>query len=990
MNTPLSDINDLYRLEDLAMAYRKAKVDMFYSPRACRSELCEFEARLLSNLKRIQKRLLQGQAPALPDGSWTLVPKKITHDAAESDLISSDPVHQWASIREQNPKAEFRLMAALSVEFHVFATLWIQKVGHKFEERLSDAARGNRLRRDNEGNLNPISLGSTGPYLHPYCKWRDDGIGAIRDALDKKKSVVALTADVSSFYHKLDPRFMLDAGFIDTIGVSLNAEEAALHTCFITALVDWAKDTPLQQGLPVGLTASALIANVALFELDQIIQHEVAPLYYGRYVDDIILVMENCSDFRNTTAVWDWLCVRSDGALSRQEAKDVVRFTRPYLDGSEIRFANNKNKVFVLSGPAGKALLASIEHQIYTRTSEWRSLPDFPSEGTQIESSLLTAIQANGEPADSLRKTDKVSVRRAGVALKIRDIEAYSRALPPEAWAAKRHRFFDAFIRHILVLPTFFDFFIYLTRMIELASSCADFDHLRQIIDALERILADLRDCKVTLNALGESPSLEKIQTVFREQLKDCILESIEASFPPRLSPVQRKSWRAHFGEALNLFDKHDIKTLQQTHRNYFKHDLAHRPLKQLLLPTELMGGAQNPVAKKALFNLKSDSARKLLLYVIVEGVTTLSRMARIPGSAGLSMGLLFPTRPPNIQDLYLLHPQPFSSTGAIEIATCLLGLRGFKPEGKLPEQPSSNKNLPIEISFGEKPRHKLRIAVTSWKTDQRSWVAAITKFPDPDITRFDRLNLLINSVLRCRDHPDYLILPELSVPLNWFLAIAGKLHGKGISLICGVEYQHARGKIVRSQTWAALLNDALGFPTMIIYRQDKQRPAQHEEEELKRIGGRVLKPEVRWDVPHVLDHSGFHFAILLCSELTNISYRASLRGQVDALFVPEWNQDTESFDALVESAALDMHAYIVQCNDRQYGDSRIRVPHKDSWERDIVRVKGGLEDYFVVGEIDIQALRQFQSNHRSPDRPFKPVPDGFNISHRRMTLPKP
>jgi hypothetical protein len=121
---------------------------------------------------------------------------------------------------------------------------------------------------------------------------------------------------------------------------------------------------------------------------------------------------------------------------------------------------------------------------------------------------------------------------------------------------------------------------------------------------------------------------------------------------------------------------------------------------------------------------------------------------------------------------------------------------------------------------------------------------------------------------------------------------------------------------------------------------------------------------------------------------LTNITYRAALRGNIDALFVPQWNQDTETFNPLVESAALDIHAYIIQCNDRQYGDSRIRAPYKDAWRRDLVRIKGGKNDYFVIGEIDISALRAFQSSHRSPSGPYKPVPDGFKMAFGRKILP--
>ncbi len=79
-----------------------------------------------------------------------------------------------------------------------------------------------------------------------------------------------------------------------------------------------------------------------------------------------------------------------------------------------------------------------------------------------------------------------------------------------------------------------------------------------------------------------------------------------------------------------------------------------------------------------------------------------------------------------------------------------------------------------------------------------------------------------------------------------------------------------------------------------------------------------------------------------------------------------------------------------IQFNDRQYSDSRIRAPFKESWQHDLPRVKGGITDCCVIGEIDVQALRQLQSSHRSPDKPFKPVPDGFasDFDFGRKVLP--
>lgn len=65
-----------------------------------------------------------------------------------------------------------------------------------------------------------------------------------------------------------------------------------------------------------------------------------------------------------------------------------------------------------------------------------------------------------------------------------------------------------------------------------------------------------------------------------------------------------------------------------------------------------------------------------------------------------------------------------------------------------------------------------------------------------------------------------------------------------------------------------------------------------------------------------------------------------------------------------------------------------IRATFKETWQRDLLRLKGGITDYSVIGEIDVQALRQFQSSHRSPTKPFKPVPDGFEIDFGRKVLP--
>jgi hypothetical protein len=90
-------------------------------------------------------------------------------------------------------------MACCSLDFHVLSALWMLKVGSLFDKKLSSNVHGSRLRRNRHDQINELALGSFTPYLKPFRDWRDGGINAMRSALQDKKEVLALTADVSSF-----------------------------------------------------------------------------------------------------------------------------------------------------------------------------------------------------------------------------------------------------------------------------------------------------------------------------------------------------------------------------------------------------------------------------------------------------------------------------------------------------------------------------------------------------------------------------------------------------------------------------------------------------------------------------------------------------------------------------------------------------------------------------------------------------------------------
>ncbi|MCW2244985.1 hypothetical protein M2352_000576 [Azospirillum fermentarium] len=1001
-------------INNMGLSYRKAKADLYYSSNPSLHKIWEYEKNIRENIFRLLDMINGSDESWIESpefiGTWTLSPKsvdvsgkKYPQELHGNGLIFSSPAEKWkhtcSLLAEQKkpskPNAEFRVMAECSLDFHVLSTLWMMEVGHLFDAKLTDCAYGNRLRRTQDGkHINPLSLGSFTPYLKPFRDWRDNGIKSMRTALDAGKKIIAITADVCSFYHELNPGFMLDQSFVKNIlDLELTDEQVKLNRLFVRALQVWAAGTPLKRGLPVGLPASAIVANVALLELDRVVERQVVPLYYGRYVDDILLVMENGASFRSTAEPWEWLFSRSDGKLAwaNPEEKKEIAFQPVYFQQgaseSQIHFSNTKNKVFMLAGEPGKALVDAIDHQIYERASEWRAMPQLPRSASYVGTDLLAATQSDGEAADNLRKADALTMRRAGFAIRLRDLEAYERDLLPDAWRDHRRAFFRAFTQHVLVLPQFFDLAVYLSRVIRLATACEDFCDLRKIIDALGYLHKQIKEhCTVSIKAClaNNTPPDAEIIDCWQRQLFTTVRESITAAFPPRLSKIGAQSWQEHMERYSPAFGSNNIqswplsaKDLQRDQAQWFSFDLAHMPFRFVGLPTEMVAQRGIPAKKTVAI---CGEAVDLLPDTVLEGIRQLTQWLRLKG---LPHGLLFATRPFNIAELFIVNKESYTEHGLASMRAVVLALRGFKLNEKMP---CFDKHGVLQIPDGKTPQYS--IAVSSWKTHLDSWAAAVTSSPDPDIDRYARLNRLLDGVIAHPQHSRYFILPELALPAHWFIRIARKLQGRGISLITGIEYLHAGKSRVRNQVWASLSHVGLGFPSFMIYRQDKQHPALHEELELQRVAGMEMKPDKVWKIPPIIQHGDFRFALLVCSELTNISYRAALRGQVDALFVPEWNQDTETFNALVESAALDIHAYVIQCNDRQYGDSRIRAPFKDSWKRDVLRVKGGITDYCVIGQIDVHALRQFQSSHRSPGKPFKPVPDGFEINYNRKALP--
>ncbi len=347
---------------------------------------------------------------------------------------------------------------------------------------------------------------------------------------------------------------------------------------------------------------------------------------------------------------------------------------------------------------------------------------------------------------------------------------------------------------------------------------------------------------------------------------------------------------------------------------------------------------------------------------------------------------LAFPTRALKLDEIVYIAPSVLRDPQLLKNAINLLRGAGVSSAAEIGL--SADRSIgAVEFAVPGTRTGPVRIAVTSIGTTHDQWASAAKGQRDYSLDRYDSFNSLINRILQDSSRPQYIVMPELSVPLRWALRAARKLASNNVSLLAGVEYHidFMSGKL-RNDAFVSLATRWPGYFSSIMRLQPKFAPAHQEQKDLISLLGsdNFFRPTDDLARPTIYAHGDFHFSILICSDLTNIDYRQELRGKIDAMFAIEWNKDIKSFGALVESTAADLHAYVIQANNRIYGDSRVRVPAKEEFNRDSVQVKGGLSDYYVVGEIDVMALR-FAQQIPGAASTFKPVPIGYISAHDRI-----
>ena len=1010
--------NKYISISDLYLAYRKAKAESFYdSTHPCALAFAEYEQKLELNLKHLLN-IINATNPVWMDdisflGGFSYVPKSVDESSwIDKDSIhyrAIDPIEEWNSrfVKHASKKipANYRLIINPSVNFQIISALWILEVGHQFERALDqDVSYGNRLRRyspglfspsNSSGQLNTDSLGLFQPYFSAYKRWRENGLKAMQKSLIEGKSINAITMDISSFYHKVSPKFLLRKKFLKEINLVLDTDEHIFTSQLIKAIERWYSNSPdfesrPQGGLPVGLSASKVISNILLHQFDREMVESLTPIYYGRYVDDIFLVIDTPDGTHDGDEILSWIQERVS-CVEKQE-DGTLKIGYPYATDSELIFARDKQKIFCLSSEHGLDLVDQIFTQIRKQSSEYRMLPDVPETAPEMASRALLAASSASLEADSLRKADVVSVRRLGFSILLGDVESYAKDLNPAEWNSIRSEFYGLVHRHLLTPKGVFEFTNYFSRVFTLMIRSGDFSDATSLINSIKYCFELLNDTS-TDGTVDES----KINSCKCYFVKSLIQSALQASTIRSFD-----NWTKLRGllKLLMLIDPSckiplSKKSLMSRSNDLLLSDLGSRPYK------EFWYYSQNSDINK----VKVPKANVVRRVLRLAAIRTFSKVAelKLPHWPALA----FPTRPLTVQEIAIISPQVLEDSLLFE--RVIRGLRGARigNTGKIGFNMlnAEQKCKILDIPNFRRSKNRIKIALTSMQTTNKQWEGAVNGTPDRSLLRHKNTYKLINKIIKDENKPDYIVFPECSIPRRWAFNIAHKLTQNGISMICGLEYyEDIPTKKTRNDCFISLVTRWPGYLSNVICIQPKLEPAYREKIELRSNGKQLYIPKVegklslcgneqckilQHELLPVYNHGGYYFGVLICSDMTNIENRSHFQGKVDSLFVLEWNPDVDTFSFLVEGAAHDIHTFVVQVNNRTYGDSRIRAPFKEAHRRDSIRIKGGISDFYVIGEVDYISLRKFQKHKKPPAKPlFKPVPIGFKIAIWRKKTP--
>ncbi len=986
--------------DELFLAYRQAKTALFFERRGIGLiDLARFEQNLTQRLDALSISLSEngGWFDGLPAGEVWVVPKRLRPEITNSVIrIGGRPSSKIV------PGLDIQLRYSPSPEYAIVEVLFLWQFGPILESLLSRSALGYRL------DLRGGRLSKTRKWLFEYWpkryeEFRTTPIDIAMKELSAGNSVVILSADLKSFYDTVAPSFLLNAEFLRELESAVQSKdgmsfEIAEYRAAIDSLLGFYSgfrqiaerrtglDWPI--GIPIGALTSRIVANLALATLDQSIEARDSTRWYGRYVDDFVIVAGvNQEELGNL----DQVILNFVPHVQSENSTFRLNETTLRREGSEFRIQKAKCKAHHLSGVSGREFLASVRNDFGRLVSERRAFLD---PAVLLEDGLSSVVRVGppGRPLTVFRDADRTRLEHFELSTRLRSLERISVLVDDESASQLVKGALDETIHFLSGDDDWVENFEVALRMLQLGIRTGDWEGTDDLIRYMDNLWSNTvqlhaatgplfhrerqirkRSAVIWLRNYLHARRLEAICSVIRSNKPTNGPDWLDQGVINRTKPVRWRGFllRARLLAATDLraFDRED----------------------------DAFGQNENEAGLDENDFGIDDSSIRERLDLVRKFIQICEELLDQPWAMS-PQKLFLCTRPPSYFDvarriLYRTE-SGFRSNLFVELLDVVNAIRGTEytdPVGEVIDDHTIK--IPGGFSLDQDEPNDPQLILGNSVVSEECYSRAATPkigstFGNPILTikRLRDITEILSDaakiVQRNKDCPNLLVLPELSLPRPWFREVATYVTNyRTFGLIVGLEYLHSLNQPwVINQVYAVIPGP---FNSIAAWPWTKGFPAREEAEQLRRHKVTFPPWENAEPPPRTVVISPYgRVSVLICSEMLEANRISDLFRRVEILAVPAWNKDTSSYDHLVQSVGLQLNAIVGIANNGHYSDCRAWAPKSIRWQRDLCRLIDRDTNRVIAVKMPLNSLRlwrkQVSDGVEVDDPEWRPLPPNW------------
>lgn len=981
-------------LELFKKAYKKLKSNVYFDKTSLplRNHIVEFESNqnIETSLKELHRRFNDSQERSLlfeeilSSISFNAYPKGIKKVEVDDNIINN-----FSAKRVDLDKLQYFIN--LDVKGHILGVLWIMLIGYRLDKGIYEKSYGNRIKNTLHNEFSgQISYSPYlfKPYFRQYESWRDSAMDKAQQILSENQDVLIFTMDFERFFYSLDISKEFVNNLYEQVREKNDPSDCSELNEFIYKVIErysklFGDEFDKRRILPIGFLPSNIISNCTLSNFDKAITDLWNPSFYGRYVDDLIIVDKVksngglCRMLRNNAIGKSDLiksffvecpyCDNKKQALFENIRDDLLlnNFYKPLgneNDHSAIKINESKGSVFYFKSGENEALLNCFRDNIAKNKSEFRRMPEDEAVFQKDDYSQIYNLKYNST-INKLGGVTGLEIDKYNLS------KLLGKYLRVGGLVNDRKEY--GFVREI---DSIFDTNV----IIDNYSTWEKVIHIlyingfnKKLVEFIQAVINAIE--YIHLPKSNEYSRVDKVKATLREHL----LASVGRAVALIWGDAQKE-----FIEELGIIDSELFaeKSVYALACKYYKTRMIDKSLMPLLqeVLTDVTNIKNKTINLTKFFDVidlcKRNIEDKYLYYPYIISSYDLSMMQAV-------IEMLYRKSPFEKLDKVISRQSQYyadlnynyKSTGG----TGKIKPKKWKVKGE-------HSVSVYEIEIDGKAYDKLKVGVANVKLSNVQFIDIVKNTPNRSYERYLDISKVIN--LAIDENVDLLVMPESYVPFEWLPTIARTCEKNGFAVVTGVEHLKVGNKIFNLTAVILPYEDEYN-PNALVSFHLKTNYAPSEKE---LITGYGLTP-VEGKCYELYKWKGNYFPVYCCFELTSINDRALFQAYADFIIAIEWNKDVEYYSNIIGSLSRDMHCYCIQVNCSEYGDSRITKPSR-SVEKDIIKVKGGDNSVVLVGTIDIEKLRMFQLKNytlQRKDNNFKPTPAGFNaeIVKKKMKL---